>query len=416
MNETSYDYGRPYRPWGVRAFNAVSRIGGGGAALHRERLMNAARKRTGLGDFGDESFVPALDQLLRSINEEAALTPFGRFVQKERIVSGLANRLRAEALIARHPEILAAELLPPLVIAGLQRTGTTMLHRLLSADPQARSLASWEALNPVPLPGDGDAQRKRRAKARQAERALAYIAPEFFAIHPVEAEAPEEDVLLLDLHFMSQAPEATMHVPGYAAWLEEQDHTPAYAYLRRMLLVLQWQRGGGHWVLKTPHHMEFLDRLCDVFPEAKVIQTHRDPRKTMASFCSMVAHGRGVFSDRVDAHAVARHWVRKVERMMRRSIAARRAIGEERFLDVAYAELITDPEGQLERIYAFAELDYSENVRAAVAGARRSNRPNKYGRHVYRLEDFGLDDATIDSVFGFYREHYAVVAEGEGAA
>jgi hypothetical protein len=378
--------------------------------------MKAARRRTGLEDFGDESFIPALDELLRSMNDEAALTPFGRFIQKERLVSGLANRLRAEALIGQHPEILDAQLLPPLVIAGLQRTGTTMLHRLLAADPQARSLASWEALNPVPLPGDGVEQRKRRAKARQAERALAYIAPEFFAIHPVEAEAPEEDVLLLDLHCMSQAPEATMHVPSYAAWLEKQDHTPAYAYLRRMLLVLQWQRGGGHWVLKTPHHMEFLDVLCEVFPGARVIQTHRDPRKTMGSFCSMVAHGRGVFSDEVDAHEVARHWVRKVERMMRRSIAAREAVGQERFLDVAYAELVADPEAQLERIYAFAGLDYSDAVRAAVARTRQSNKRHKYGRHVYRLEDFALDDASIESVFGFYREHYGIVAEGESKA
>lgn len=413
MRETSNDYAHPYRPLGVRAFNAVARLWGGGGPLRRDRLMKAALERTGRRGFEDESFVPALDELLRSMNEEAALTPFGRLIQKERLISGLANRLRAEQLIAEHPEILEAELLPPLVIAGLQRTGTTMLHRLLSADPRARSLASWEALNPVPLRGDGATQKKRRAKAKQAERALAYIAPEFFAIHPVEAEAPEEDVLLLDLHFMSQAPEATMHVPSYAAWLEGQDHEPAYAYLRRLLLVLQWQRGGAHWVLKTPHHMEFLDVLCRVFPEARVIQTHRDPKKTMASFCSMVAHGRGVFSDEVDAREVARHWVRKVERMMRRSIAARERVGQERFIDVAYADLIADPDAQLARIYAFAGFEYTEEVRIAVAEAKARNRRHRYGRHVYRLADFGLEEGQIDERFGFYRERYAIVSEAE---
>src|SRR6185503_18919343 len=130
-----------------------------------------------------------------------------------------------------------------------------------------------------------------RALGKLSERTLAWLAPEFFAIHPVEADAAEEDVLLLDHSFTSQAPEATLHVPTYAAWLETQDLEPAYRYLARALKLLSWQKPRQFWVLKTPHHMEYLDELFRVFPGATVIQTHRDPQKTMGSFCSMVAHG-----------------------------------------------------------------------------------------------------------------------------
>src|SRR5262249_48955329 len=150
----------------------------------------------------------------------------------------------------------------------------------------------------------------RRAAGRLAESALRVLAPEFFAVHPVESEAPEEDILLLDHAFMSQAPEAMLHVPTYARWLESQDLRPAYRFLRRALQVLAWQRGGAYWVLKTPHHLEFLAELLAVFPDAVIIQTHRDPQATMGSFCSMVAHGRGLFSDVVDPREVGRHWLR----------------------------------------------------------------------------------------------------------
>jgi hypothetical protein len=206
-----------------------------------------------------------------ALTTEAQLTPFGRMIQRGRIVAALVARLRAEQLFKDHPEILGRDLGPIVVIAGLQRTGTTMLHRLLAADPNARSLASWEALNPVPFPGEGADAKARRAQGKRAERGLAYLAPEFFAIHPVEADSPEEEVLLLDISFMSQAPEATLHVPSYAAWMETADSTPAYEYLAKLLKLLHWQRPGRHWVLKTPHHMEYLDMVTPVFGTESVL-------------------------------------------------------------------------------------------------------------------------------------------------
>jgi len=413
--ETSRRYDHPYRPLPIAGFNKLGRAleaAGALRPLEEGALLAAARRRTGLRDFGEEWFREPLRVLIDSINAEARLTPVGRFIQRTRIVSALVARLRAEALCREHPEILDIELGPVVVIAGLQRTGTTMLHRLLAADPAARSLISWEALNPLPLPEEQPGQPMARRKAAvRAAKVLSYMAPEFYAIHALEVDAPEEDVLLLDISFMSQAPEATLRVPSYAAWLEGQDPTPAYEYMRKLMQVLLWQRPASHWVLKTPHHLEYFDTLFKVFPEAAVVQTHRDPRKTMGSFCSMVAHARGVFSDDVDAGEVARHWVRKVIRVTERSMAVRERLGEERFLDVSYYDLLADPIAEVKRIHRFAGLEFSPAFERAARSLHAKNVQHKHGRHRYELEDFGLTDAMVDRTFAFYRERYGIPRE-----
>ncbi len=422
--ETSRDYAHPHRPRPLDWFNRASALGAQLvdlparlAPLELEALIAEARARTGLQDFGpapfdEASFRPALAQLIESIHREAQLHAIGHFIQRARLLDALCTRLRIEALYAAHPEIAEIELRPALVIAGPQRSGTTKLHRLLAADPQIRALRSWEALNPAPLPGEhaapGQTQsQRRRRRARLAQGALRYMAPDFFAVHPIEYEAPEEEILLMDLAFMTQTPEATMHVPSYASWLEAQDHGPVYAYLRRVLRVLQWQSPGPErptrWVLKTPHHMEHISQLLAHFPEATVIQTHRDPRETMASFCSMVAHGRGVFSDAVDAPAVGRHWLRKVERMGRAAQRAAQA-HPERFVHVHYRDIVDDAPAQLARIYAAAGLRFDDEARARAARLEQSAPQHRYGRHRYALEDFELDEATIEARLGFMRE------------
>lgn len=418
IQETSRDYAHPYRPLPIALLNKAGNMMekmGIHSALDVNSLMQNASKKSGLWDYGDLWFKKPLQVLVDSINQEANLTPFGKLVQRNRLESALITRLRVEALLKEHPEIHDIELGKVILIAGLQRTGTTTLHRLIAADPQMRSLVSWEALNPVPLPGENGNPVKRIKQAKMAEKGLAYIAPEFFAIHPVEHDSPEEDVLLLDLCFMSQAPEATMNVPAYAAWLETQDHTPAYEYLRTLLKILTWQKPAQHWVLKTPHHMEYLDVIMQVFPQATIVQTHRDPQKTTGSFCSMVAHGRGVFSDQVNAHEVADHWVRKVRRLMERSIAVRELAGAHgdasRFVDVSYYDLLKNPGVEVKRIYEAAGIDCDEKTLNAVQGTSKRNVQHRYGRHVYHLEDFALSKEGIEQQYQFYREKYQIPHE-----
>lgn len=412
---TSNHYSKPYRPLPIAVFNRTGRLlekVGALPDLSVAKLVAAARRKAGLQDFGDEWFMTPLSVLVDSINREANLTPLGKLIQKTRLESALVIRLRVQEFVKQHPEVLDTDLGKVIVIAGLQRTGTTTLHRLLAADPDMRALMSWEALNPLPLPNEQPGNPEPRiAQARRAEKGLAYLAPEFFAIHPVEHDAPEEDILLLDLSFMSQSPEATLNVPTYARWLEQQDHTRAYEYLRLLLKILMWQRPASNWVLKTPHHMEFIDTLLRVFPEATIVQTHRDPQKTTGSFCSMVSHGRGVFSDQVDPVDVAQHWLRKVDRLMRRSIETRQQWGSERFIDVSYYDLLKDPISEVKRIYDFARIDFSDRARAAIKATSQKNVQNRYGKHHYDLADFNLTPAIIEKTYGYYRQQYGIPHE-----
>ena len=412
---TGNNYSQPNRPLPISLFNAFGRFTeklGFTNKLDMHRLIASAKKKSGLSDFGDEWFFEPLQVLVDAINNEANLTPLGKLIQRQRLIDALIVRLRVEQLYKENPQIDDLEFGKIVVIAGLQRTGTTTLHRLLAADPKVRSLLSWEALNPVPLPNEVQGKPEQRIKkALQAEKGLAYLAPEFFAIHPVEHDAPEEDILLLDLSFMSQAPEATLHVPSYAKWLESQDHTKAYAYLRRVMKLLQWQNPAPNWVLKTPHHMEYLDVLIDVFPEAVVVQTHRDPQKTTGSFCSMVAHGRGVFSDDVDAKEVASHWVKKVGKLMQDSINVRDAQGDDRFIDVSYYDLLENPEQEVKRIYDFAGIEFNQSVMDKVVATKNKNVQHRFGKHKYDIADFGLTKESIEAEYQFYRERYAIPFE-----
>jgi hypothetical protein len=377
-------------------------------------MVRAAEKQVGSTDFGPEFSTAPLEKLCESVNTEARLTPVGLAITRGRLTSIMANRLRAEQLFKAHPEILRHEPAAPLFIAGLQRTGTTMLHRLLSAAPALRGLSGFEVLDPVPpspLRAKLLGRDPRLLQAKLAERALAYLAPDFFAIHPVEAESPEEEVMLLDYSFLSTVPEATLRVPSFARWLEEQDQGPAYRYLRRLLSLLAWKRPPGRWVLKTPHHLEWFDTLLEVFPDAKIIHTHRDPLRTTASFCSMITHGRGVFSDSVDPLEVGRDWSDKVVRMITRAMDARDRHPASHFLDVSYYDVMRDPMAEVARIYAFAGLELDDATRAAMEDTRKRSPQHRYGKHRYKLESFGLTTDALNARFAPYRERFAIPHE-----
>ena len=230
-------------------------------------------------------------------------------------------------------------------------------------------------------------------------------------IHPVDQFEPEEDVMLLDLSFMSQAPEAMMRVRSYAAWLERQDHSAAYAHFRKTLQLFQTKEPHKHWVLKSPHHMEYLDVVRRALPEAIVVETHRDPQQTMPSFCSMVAHSHGIFSDNVDVEASCRHWTRKVKRMMQQSIDVREQNANGNFLDISYGDIVERPFDALSLIYESVGIEFDAEARIYAQQRLDNNPQNRYGRHKYHLSDFGLDDGEIEREFSFYRDKYNIPIE-----
>jgi hypothetical protein len=391
-------------PWWFRAVNNAWKTTyplGTWSDLSKDSLIRAARKATGLQNFGKDFMDEPLERLLDSINKEAGLHPIGNFITRQRMINLLCTRLRAEEMFRRHPAILEQSLLPAWVILGLQRTGTTKLHRLLAADEQNRVVLSWEAINPVPLGEiDGRQEDKRIAIARTSERALRLMAPGFFAIHPVEHNAPEEDILLLDATFLSTTPEATMNVPSYAAWLEKTDQSQAYAYMVKLLKLLQWQRPGKRWILKSPHHLEFIDLIDRHFDQVHFFWTHRDVTECIPSFISMAAHSRVIFSDRADGNAVARHWIRKTGYMLQKGLDYRlKNQGKHQFTDIFYHDLKDSAADVLSKVYRL-DGGITPELSAGFEKAEKENPMGKYGIHEYNLEDFGAikDDILKETV------------------
>jgi hypothetical protein len=362
----------------------------GKPSLEKNELIAAARKETGLSQLGKDFWDEPLERLLQSLNEEAELHPIGYFISRKRIINLLSVRLRAEQLFRKHPGILDQEILPTMVIIGLQRTGTTKLHRLLTADPDNRVLRSWEAINPVPFHSGLRKKDRRVRTARTSEKALRLIAPGFFAIHPVEFTAPEEDILLLDVTFLSTTPEATAHVPSYAAWLETIDQSYAYEYGGKLLKLLQWQHPGKRWILKSPHHLEFLPLIEKHFNRPRFLWTHRHINECIPSFLSMVSYSRSIFSDQVSIQGVADHWIRKTSYMLDRGISYRNLPGKpELFMDIIYQDLVNQPMDQLHRIYQFFGGN-PDSLRDHFLKAEAANPYGKYGIHDYSYEDFNL--------------------------
>jgi len=365
--------------------------------IDKDRLISAARKNTGLTDLGKDFWDEPLGKLLYSVNNEARLHPFGRFISYKRLVNLLSVRLRAEHYFKKYPEILEQALYPVMTIIGLQRTGTTKLHRILASDSDTRSLLSWEALNPAPINGEAHSGVKRIKIAKLNEKALKIMSPGFFAIHPVEHLAPEEDVLLLDVSFLSTTPEAIMHVPFYSGWLEKTDQSPAYEYMVKLLKLLQWQRPAKRWVLKTTHQVDFIDIAKKYFGDVQFIWTHRDVHEAIPSFLSMVAHSRILFSNDVDANEVALHWVRKIGYMLSQAMDFRLKNSENVLInDVLYKDLVNDSKSVLSKIYHNQNLKITPELQMIFENTEKSNPRGKYGFHKYAHGDFGIDRDFID--------------------
>jgi hypothetical protein len=262
--------------------------------LNSKQIIDAAKNQTNLGYFGNPLFLEGFECLVQSINQEADLNDIGMEAQQQRLIGILANLLRIEDACMHHPEILNEEIKSPVVIVGLPRTGSTMTHRLLASDPRHTAMLWWEGRYPAMLANEVRGHPDERMEMGKAEvEAVMQASPEALTIHPWDYKGADEEILLLEHTFFSTVPESFMRLPSYSKWVESQDHIHAYAQLKKMLQYLQWQNPGREkkrWVLKSPHHLGFIDKFLKIFPDSKVIQTHRDPLKTVPSFCSMCAN------------------------------------------------------------------------------------------------------------------------------
>ena len=375
-------------------------------------LMAEASQSVGAADFGNPQFTHGLEALVESIDREANLTDAGIEAQRQRILGLLANRLRVEQALAEHPEIRDEPIHAPIVIVGLPRTGSTMTHRLLASDPAHTAMLWWEGRHPAMLPGEKRGEPHRRRALGKAEvEAVVAASPEAMDIHPWDFEGADEEVLLLEHSFHSSVPESFMHLPSYSGWVEAQDHVPVYQDLSALLKYLQWQtptRAGKRWVLKSPHHLGYLDALLAVFPDAKIIQTHRHPMQTVPSFCSMCANLARPLTQQPDVRAIGAHWVRKLSRNLTACMETSMRKPDS-FLDLHFREMVLDPIAQMTRVYAFAGKRLGARAEAAMRAYRQDD-AHQADAHSYSLADYGLSEAQIDALFHDYVDRYGLLA------
>ena len=408
----------------LRALNTLLRganaLGLARVSFDPDALLAAARKATGLREFGDESFFPALHQLCAATEAEADLNPLGRVLTRSSYLRLLKHRLWAHDLLTRHPEILARRIPDPVVVLGLGRSGTTRLHRLLAADPHFLHLTSWESVFPVPYPECFAARDAGRSDPRitavdQALKAVMYMSPQVAAVHPLDTFAAEEELGLLQHGFATQIFELLTQVPSFAVWLEQHNQNAAYEYMVVLMKIISWFRGDPQdkpWVLKTPHHMQDLDALLHVFPNAKFVCSHRDPVKCVGSICSTAWNSMVRDCDSVDPHAIGQHWMNKTEWMLHKTqrIRADQVPAHNQY-DIQYADISTDWQGALQGVYDFLDLPFSEAARSGMQAWIDRNKQHKHGAHKYNLADFGLDQQDVDRRLMFYRERFDIPYE-----
>ncbi len=371
-------------------------------------LLTAAKAKARYDDLGDDWFLEPLGVLVKALNDEAQLSEMGHQMTERRLTALLVDRLRLRALQAQHPEIRETQVDVVAEICGLPRTGSTLLHRLLSASPQLTSTLSWECSYPLPFPGEGPDAEVRKGKAKTMMEMFLELAPDFADIHTVVWDGPEEDVLLLDRTFTSMSYDSFYWVPTYGVWLRSFDQSRAYAELREWLQVLQWQdpaRAGKKWVLKSPHHLTAVETTLEEFPDCKIVMTHRSPTSAVPSYASMVDAMTSQYSEKGDPVAIGQYWNDRFRECLT-DFADVRARRPDRFIDVPFKATVAEPLATVQSVMTQLGLETGPADLAAFEAYLEINRQEKHGSHTYSAEDFGLSTEQLARDFAFYERAY----------
>ena len=408
----------PPRSVAVRGLNAVGRalgrVGVKPVRLDLGHILAAAARSTRLSDFGGDAFRDPLSRLLTSLEEESRLTLTGRLIAQRDVLRTLENRLRLVETRKRHPEMASGEVRAPLFVVGLPRTGSTILHELLAQDPANRTPMTWEVMWPCPLPeaarfGDDP----RIAKADRYLKATDQLIPGFKKMHRMGARLPQECCMLMNHDFMSMQFHCSYRIPSYQDWFDEQDLSPIYESHRRQLQHLQLRAPAARWILKSPQHLWALDSLLAVYPDARIVQTHRDPVKVAASLASLSSLLRGMGSDHVDPTEVGRDWTARLAVGLERARVSRDRPGADagRFFDIHFRDFVADPIAAIRKVYGHFGMDLEPEAERRMRAFLKEHPPDRHGRHEYTLRGVGLDLEPERARFAAYQERYAIEPE-----
>jgi Sulfotransferase family len=380
--------------------------------LIADQLIEEACRATGLHRFDAETFHEGLEILLADWNkQDNSSTAVERL--RVAIVSALATRLKVTSYLKDRPDLLERPIKRPLFVFGIPRTGTTLLSNLLAADPAHRSPLTWEIDDPVPPPTTATLYNDPRALKRlEQERAMLAANPDIGKYYRFSAIYPNECLFFMGHDFKNVNWESRGRLPNYRDYLfGSVDMKPAYTYHKRFLQLLQAD-APGVWNLKMPSHGLYLSTLLEVYPDARLVWTHRDPLTATSSFCSLIKTGHTSFLDRVDREWIGENipWqaVQHVERIM----DSRELLGEGRIIDVHYADLMRDPIGATRKLYTALGDELTSEAETGMRTWLADNPQGKFGRHEYKLAEYGRTAAEIKPLFARYLSHYDVEPEG----
>ncbi len=406
----------------VRLFNgvqsALASLGRrpDGFAAREGELLEAARKATGLSDFGDEGFLTGLRVLLEAYDKQARLTPFGRMMVNGELTGILKSRLQVQEGLRLRPELRERAIRQPVFILGLPRTGTNALHHLLGQDPRNQVLEYWIAAAPSARPPLEQWEADPRYKdAVRGLRTMYFLDPSLKAIHLMTADGPDECRHLLQQTFTDDTFECNATIPSYSEWYASRDMRTSYARHRDVLKLIGSPDPERRWVLKYPSHMRHLGALLKAYPDACIVQTHRDPARVLPSLCSLIAGWRGIYEDRPDRHAIGSWQLGLWSETMQHAIDVRAKHDPAQFFDLHFHEVVADPVAAVGRMYAHFGFEFSDAAERGMRCWHTDNPQGKHGEHVYSAAEFGLFEAAMAERFAPYTRHFDVAAEATGS-
>ena len=373
-------------------------------------LREATDRSGGLTDLGDGPFVEPLDRFTDSIEKEASLNPVGRMIAKERILGHAVNRLHYVNDRKRFPEIAKQEIVRPVVIVGLPRTGTTILHDILAQDPANRAPMTWEVTFPSPPPETATFETDPRIETCEAMFPdIDARQPGFKAIHPMGARLSQECIVMWGEAMCTPLFHNQFRVPSYQDWVDQvADFRPVYDFHRKQLQHLQSRHAGERWVLKTGGHMWALEKMLETYPDARVVFTHRDPVDSVTSFASLTTIVRGVGSDQVDPAEIATDWTARLQSVVMRALDVRatKEFPDARFYDMRFSDFVVDQFEVVKTIYEALEIPMTDEGAARMRGFIDDNPKGKHGEHRYTPEEYGVEPDVVREDFRRYIEHF----------
>ncbi|MCB0995434.1 MAG: sulfotransferase [Acidimicrobiales bacterium] len=380
-----------------------------------DAVCAAAVERTGLDDFGPDDFRERMGVQLDEMDADPERTGLGRMLMFGDCSRYAANRLLIHDLLQRHPEIADVPIVKPVIVVGLPRSGTTNLVNMLAADSRFRSMPLWESYEPVPNPTEpvpADGVDPRWTRCNEAWEALQTAAPFIAAMHPMNPDHVHEENELQAPDFSNYNIEWVARTPKWRDYYLSHDQTPHYAYMKRVLQILQWYRPRDRWVLKSPQHLENLGPLLTTFPDATIVVTHRDPVAVIQSTITMLTYGARTNYRSTEPHWYRDYWSDRIRRLLDGFVRDRHLLPEDRTLDVYFHEYMDDQPATLARVYEAAGIELTDQARAEHQAYIDSHPRGKDGRVVYDLRgDFDITPEEAREPFGFYFDRFPVRIE-----